>query len=406
MATFDSLPPDQRAVLQMVLGRGRGYDDIAQMLSIDRAGVRDRALAALDALGPRTRITAQRRHLITDYLLGQLPSRIAEETRDHMADSPSERAWARVIAAELAPLASGPLPEIPVEGGRRPAPEPEPELEGAEQLALEPEPVPEPEPEPESEPAAAEPEADAPEPAPEPTPVEPRSRTDEPRRRAGEPVVVGRAVSDGEPEGEGARLRPDYGLRDPGAAGGRQSSRLGGAVLLGLGAVIILAVVIFFIANSGSSSKHHSKSASTTVASTSTPTSTSTGTSSTPTSTTATPVAQINLVAPSGSKSTTGIAEILKRGATTAVAIVGQGIPANTKHNAYAVWLYNSPSDCLRLGFVNPGVGKNGHLETAGGLPADASHYKEVLISLETTANPKSPGSIVLEGDLTLGQSG
>jgi hypothetical protein len=73
MASLDSLPPDQRAVLQMVLQRGRNYDEIAGMLSIDRAAVRERALSALDALGPGTRVPAERRALITDYLLGQLP---------------------------------------------------------------------------------------------------------------------------------------------------------------------------------------------------------------------------------------------------------------------------------------------------------------------------------------------
>src|SRR5947208_2851042 len=113
MASLETLPPDQRAVLQMVLARGRGYDDIAKMLSINRAAVRGRALEALDALGPETGVPDARRQLITDYLLGQLPARLADETREQLARSPTERAWARVVASELAPLASGPLPEIP-----------------------------------------------------------------------------------------------------------------------------------------------------------------------------------------------------------------------------------------------------------------------------------------------------
>ena len=37
MSSLDSLPGDQRAVLQLVLSRGRSYDEIAQLLSIDRA---------------------------------------------------------------------------------------------------------------------------------------------------------------------------------------------------------------------------------------------------------------------------------------------------------------------------------------------------------------------------------
>ena len=32
----EGLPPDQRAVLEMVLGRGHSYDEIARLLKIDR----------------------------------------------------------------------------------------------------------------------------------------------------------------------------------------------------------------------------------------------------------------------------------------------------------------------------------------------------------------------------------
>ncbi|HEX8977133.1 MAG TPA: sigma factor-like helix-turn-helix DNA-binding protein, partial [Solirubrobacteraceae bacterium] len=126
MATLENLPDDQRAVLQLVLQRGRGYDEIARLLSIDRAAVRQRALHAFDALGPQTGVADQRRALITDYLLGQLPPGVATDVRERLATSPSERAWARVLAAELAPLASRPLPEIPTEIAPQPAAEPPP----------------------------------------------------------------------------------------------------------------------------------------------------------------------------------------------------------------------------------------------------------------------------------------
>src|ERR1039458_8462859 len=94
MASLDSLPADQRAVLSLVLGRGRSYDEIARLLSIDPAAVRERALAASDSLGPQTRVPAERRALITDYLLGQLPAGAAEETRVRLAESASDRRWA------------------------------------------------------------------------------------------------------------------------------------------------------------------------------------------------------------------------------------------------------------------------------------------------------------------------
>ena len=138
MASLDSLPSDQRAVLELVLRRGRSYDDIARLLSIDRAGVRERALAGFDALGPDTDVPPERRALITDYLLGQLPSRVSEDTRDRLAASPSERAWARVLASELTPLASGPLPEIPTEAMREPAPAAEPAATPAPEVSAPP----------------------------------------------------------------------------------------------------------------------------------------------------------------------------------------------------------------------------------------------------------------------------
>ena len=122
MSVVDNLPGDQRAVLQLVLGRGRSYDEIARLLSINPGGVRERALAALDTLGPQTRIDQPSRAQICDYLLGQLPEGDVEAVRNRLAGSAGERAWARVVSSELAPLASEPLPEIPLEASaRRPA---------------------------------------------------------------------------------------------------------------------------------------------------------------------------------------------------------------------------------------------------------------------------------------------
>ena len=358
MASLETLPADQRAVLQMVLGRGCGYEEIGKMLSIDRAGVRDRALAALDALGPETSVPDLQRHLITDYLLGQLPAGVAEQTREHLSSSPTERAWARVVASELAPLASEPLPEIPSAPAE------------AERIA----------------PAEAEEtspaEAEAASPA-EPEPV-----------AAGGPEPVGAAEApEASPTSEAEQAEPK-GVRGPAAAeptvaAPRRVSRLGGAVLLGVGAAVVIAVVLVLVLTGGSSKKSNVAKP-TTAAST-----TAAGAK------TATPVAQINLLSPSGTKTMAGIAEVLRQGSNTAIAIVGQGLPANSKHNAYAVWLYNSTRDAQRLGFVNPGVGKNGRLETTGPLPTNAARFKQLLVTIETNANPKAPGQIILQGNLT-----
>jgi hypothetical protein len=339
MASLESLPADQRAVLQLVLQRGRSYDQIAELLSIDRAAVRQRALQALDALGPQTRVPPERRALITDYLLGQLPSRVAQDTRTRLAESASERAWARVIASELTPLASKPLPEIPVEGPRE-------ESLGA--------------------------------------PAERTAAPSAAREREPEPAAAARA----------ARERPLQPLAD-GAT--QPSSRRGGAILLGLLALVIVAAVIVVIATSGGSSKHSSSSVAA-----STPTSTAATTSATTTSTTSSPqiIGQVNLTSPT-SGSAAGAAFVLKSGTARGILIRAQHVPPNTKHDAYAVWLFNSPSDSKILGFVSPGVGKNGQLETAGALPSNASRYKQLLVTRETVRRPTQPGTIILQGALT-----
>ena len=335
MASLDSLPPDQRAVLQLVLKQGRTYDEIAKMLSIDRAGVRDRALAAFDALGPQTRVPPERRALITDYLLGQLPERVTEQTRERLGESASERAWARVLASELSEISRDPLPEIPVDSGRE------------------------------------------------------------------EAVATGAPEKEPAPEQDDT-IPADYGLGEPDAGEERPSSRRGGAVLLGLGAVaVVVAVVIVIIASSGGSKKKTAAPTPSTPTSSAVASTPSTGTAGTGT-TGAQLVAQVNLVSPGGGKKTAGVAQVIRQGANTGLVIVAQGVPPNTNHDAYAVWLYNSPSDSHILGFVNPGVKPDGKLQTAGVLPANASHYKQLLVTLETQAKPTAPGRIVLEGALSL----
>ncbi|MGA9876528.1 MAG: sigma factor-like helix-turn-helix DNA-binding protein [Solirubrobacteraceae bacterium] len=50
MTELDRLPPDQRAVLSLVLERGKSYSEVADMLAIPESTVRNRAHAALDSL--------------------------------------------------------------------------------------------------------------------------------------------------------------------------------------------------------------------------------------------------------------------------------------------------------------------------------------------------------------------
>src|SRR4051794_38204956 len=112
MPPFESLPPDQRAVLQLILTQGRSYDDLSSMLRITPDHVRARAYAGARALAPGAE-TGARSGRVVDYLLGQLPFSDRLAVRAQLASDPELRAWARALAGELAPVSREPLPPVP-----------------------------------------------------------------------------------------------------------------------------------------------------------------------------------------------------------------------------------------------------------------------------------------------------
>jgi hypothetical protein len=117
MSRIDSLPADQRAVLQLVLRQGRRYGELSGLLEIDEAVVRDRAHAALAALAPAGApvLPEERRDEIADHLLGQQGDEERAATQRFLEESPAGRAWAGAVAAELGDVAGDRLPEIPGE---------------------------------------------------------------------------------------------------------------------------------------------------------------------------------------------------------------------------------------------------------------------------------------------------
>jgi hypothetical protein len=116
MSRLDELPPDQRAALSLLLRQRKSYAEVAVLLGIGEAAVHDRAHAALAVLAPREArgLVAERRAEIADYMLGQQTA-IAErlKTRTYLSSSEPAAAWARALAAELAPIGAAELPEIP-----------------------------------------------------------------------------------------------------------------------------------------------------------------------------------------------------------------------------------------------------------------------------------------------------
>src|SRR4051812_15039278 len=117
MTPIDDLAPDQRAVLQLLLKQGKAYTELATLLRISPDAVRERAVTALEALGPRdgAPLAAERRSEIADYLLGQQSASERQATREFLEGSAAGRAWARVVSGELRPLGGENLPDIPTE---------------------------------------------------------------------------------------------------------------------------------------------------------------------------------------------------------------------------------------------------------------------------------------------------
>jgi hypothetical protein len=117
MAPFESLNDGQRAVLQLLLRRGKSFDEIAGLLHSDGAAIRSRAHAAAGALGPdNVDVPPDRRDEIADYLLGQQTASQRAATREYLEASPAGRSWARAVSAALAPVAGADkLPDVPAE---------------------------------------------------------------------------------------------------------------------------------------------------------------------------------------------------------------------------------------------------------------------------------------------------
>jgi hypothetical protein len=101
-------------------------------------------------------------------------------------------------------------------------------------------------------------------------------------------------------------------------------------------------------------------------------------------------------------RNASGVARIVRpaRGGLL-LELQGRGLPAN-QNGSYAVWLFNKPGDSRLLGFISPGVGAAGAFSSGTVLPADAARFHELVVTLETTSQPPTPGQAVLKGPLRL----
>jgi anti-sigma-K factor RskA/sigma-70-like protein len=115
VATLDQLPPEQRAILELVVQRNRSYEDLAVMLDLPPLRVRELAREALVGLAPVTanRVDADRLGQIADYVLDQQSSAEQTATKAHLRRSEAGRAWTSSLLDSLAHMYDGSPPEIP-----------------------------------------------------------------------------------------------------------------------------------------------------------------------------------------------------------------------------------------------------------------------------------------------------
>jgi hypothetical protein len=116
MATFDQLPDEQRAIVELVLQQGKSYDELSDMLGMPEERVRERAREALVQLAPVSvrGVEEDWRGQLADYVLGQQTGPEVTATRGHLRRSEAARSWTRSLLDSLEQLyENGSVPAIP-----------------------------------------------------------------------------------------------------------------------------------------------------------------------------------------------------------------------------------------------------------------------------------------------------
>jgi len=112
-------------------------------------------------------------------------------------------------------------------------------------------------------------------------------------------------------------------------------------------------------------------------------------------------LAQVRLRSPAAGRTPEGIAKIYRSTHGDLLSLALAGVKPTSPHNMYAVWLYNTHHAARLLGFITQHLGRDGKLTTSGPLPPDPGQYRQIIVTLETQARPRTPGKIILTGPLS-----
>jgi sigma-70-like protein len=386
MSPIRALAPDQRAVLELLLRQGRSYPELSELLGIPESAVRTRAHGALAQLAPDRPAPVGEDGAVADWLLGQQDEDEAAGTRAAIARTPAWRAWAEEVAARLAEVEGAEVPEVPAaEEDDAPA-EPEPATGNA---------------------AAASGRRKAagtgggktagakrrPRPVrdgagkPRPRPVRDSAK---PAAATGPGAAAATAADrrDGQADEPAAAARP---------ALSKRSSRLGGAVLIGVLAALIAVVLVVFVFRGDDE-----------------PEPAASGADATPTAT-ATPQVVSEVVMQGVGNDAQGLMRVFRRDpdGRLVFALAADKLPPNERQEVYAVWFTRKGGTPRNLGFSQTRVGKDGVFTTGGPQQGQERDFAKWLVDYDTvvvarasasSATSKRPGEIVLRGTLPGGQ--
>jgi hypothetical protein len=356
MSPLQTLAPDQRAVLELLLRQGRSYAQLSDLLGLPEDAVRTRAHAALSALAPDRPAPIGEDGAVADWILGQQAGDEASRTRDAIARMPAWRAWAVDVTDRLNEVDGATVPEVPAADDGEAAAKPGP-----------------------ARPAKGRAKNAAKSPSARPRPLRdaaPAAATESPRAERRERGAPALATAGG-------------------AATGLRSSRLGGAILIGV-LVLLIAGFLFWFLTRGDDNN----SPSTPAAATATPT--------------ATPQVVVEVPMTGVGTKAAGLMRVFKRDDGKLVfALAADKMPANKSREVYAVWFTKKGGAPRNLGFAQAQVGKNGVFTTGGPQQGQEvafaqwlTQYGKVVVAraAANSAASKQPGQVVLQGTLPGGK--